>query len=42
MIGDSLTSDIRSGENYHLKTILFNPKHKENSTLSTTNPTLFI
>lgn len=38
MIGDSLTSDIRGGENYQLTTIWFNPKHKENATLNTASP----
>ncbi len=38
MIGDSLTSDIRGGENFGIETIWFNPKHKENYTLTTENP----
>lgn len=38
IMGDSLTSDIRGGENFGIETIWFNPKHKENYTLTTENP----
>ena len=38
IIGDSLTSDIRGGENFGIETIWFNPKRKENHTLTTENP----
>lgn len=37
MIGDSLTSDIKGGQNYGIDTCWFNPQHKENhATLSPT------
>lgn len=38
IMGDSLTSDIRGGENFGIETIWFNPKHKKNYTLTTENP----
>ena len=38
IIGDSLTSDMRGGENFGIETIWFNPKHKENYTLATESP----
>ena len=38
ILGDSLTSDMRGGENFGLTTIWFNPGHKENYTLATDSP----
>ena len=38
IIGDSLTSDIRGGQNFGLTTIWYNPRGEKNDTISTENP----
>ena len=32
MVGDSLSSDIQGGKNAGIRTVWFNPRHRENRT----------